>query len=81
MQNKIKHIESEKYRSLCFKQLGILLGSPSITLLFGYFFYGQNEIDKLFFKATLSCIFLVIAFKMIDKGYTILLRLDKRNSK
>ena len=75
--NSNEYLESEKYRSLCYKQLGILLGSPAITITFGFFFY-DVENNNLHIKIILSTIFLIIGLKMIDKGYNILLDLNKR---
>ena len=79
MVDEIEYRESEKYRSLCYKQLGVLLGSPFISLVFSYFFYGNFDLDDLIFKIPLSFIFTIIAVKSIDKGYEILIRLDERS--
>ena len=81
MIEKSDYRESEKYRSLCYKQLGILFGSPFISLIFSYFFHDNFNIDDLIFKLPLSLIFTVIAVKSIDKGYEILIRLDERRFK
>ena len=76
MKLKINYIESEKFRSLCMKQLGILLGSPVITILFNLLINSDFTIDLK--RVTISLCSLILSFVFFNNSYNILINLDKR---